>query len=157
MTDPTSQFLPASVRAAVQREAARSGLDRAFADDLLALTFRRLRSAGLVFAGLQLLAWSFSAVGGFESFIALAPHRTAAIAFSLLFAAAPYIPPLEPRAHTLSVALTLGTGLTTTLFTIARHVVRLTAEVPKPNGERLREYRDSNLDSLKLELFSDYV
>jgi len=42
----------------------------------------------------------------------------------------------------------------TTLFTIARHIVRLTAEVPKPNGERLREYRDSNLESLKLELFS---
>jgi hypothetical protein len=47
-----------------------------------------------------------------------------------------------------------GTAFPTTLFTIARHVVRLTAEVPKPNGERLREYRDSNLDSLKLELFS---
>jgi Peptidase S46 len=42
----------------------------------------------------------------------------------------------------------------TTLFTIARHIVRLTAEMQKPNGERLREYRDSNLDSLKLELFS---
>jgi len=42
----------------------------------------------------------------------------------------------------------------TTLFTIARHIVRLTVELPKPNGERQREYRDSNLDSLKLELFS---
>jgi len=53
-----------------------------------------------------------------------------------------------------------GSGATNTfafptqLFTIARHIVRLTAELPKPNGERLREYRDSNLDSLKLELFS---
>lgn len=47
-----------------------------------------------------------------------------------------------------------GTAFPTTLFTIARHVVRLTAEVPKPNGERLREYRDSNLDSLKFELYS---
>jgi hypothetical protein len=47
-----------------------------------------------------------------------------------------------------------GTAFPTTLFTIARHLVRLTSEVGKPNGERLREYRDSNLDSLKLELFS---
>jgi hypothetical protein len=47
-----------------------------------------------------------------------------------------------------------GTAFPTTLFAIARHVVRLTAEVGKPNGERLREYRDSNLESLKFELFS---
>jgi Peptidase S46 len=47
-----------------------------------------------------------------------------------------------------------GTAFPTQLFTIARHVVRLTAEVGKPNGERLREYRDSNLESLKFELFS---
>jgi hypothetical protein len=47
-----------------------------------------------------------------------------------------------------------GTAFPTQLFTIARHIVRLTAEVEKPNGERLREYRDSNLDSLKFELFS---
>jgi Peptidase S46 len=47
-----------------------------------------------------------------------------------------------------------GTAFPSPLFTIARHIVRLTAEVEKPNGERLREYRDSNLESLKLELFS---
>jgi hypothetical protein len=47
-----------------------------------------------------------------------------------------------------------GTAFPTILFTIARHVVRLTAEVGKPNGERLREYRDSNLESLKFELYS---
>src|SRR3954468_13319094 len=47
-----------------------------------------------------------------------------------------------------------GTAFPTTLFAIARHVVRLTAEVGKPNGDRLREYRDSNLESLKFELFS---
>lgn len=39
-------------------------------------------------------------------------------------------------------------------FVMARHLVRLADEVPKPNGDRLREYRDSNLDSLKLQLFS---
>jgi hypothetical protein len=40
------------------------------------------------------------------------------------------------------------------LFTIARHIVRLTVEVEKENGKRLREYRESNLESLKFELFS---
>ncbi|MFO0848190.1 MAG: S46 family peptidase [Gemmataceae bacterium] len=40
------------------------------------------------------------------------------------------------------------------LFTAARHLVRLADELPKPNPDRLREYRDSNLDSLKLQLFS---
>jgi hypothetical protein len=40
------------------------------------------------------------------------------------------------------------------LFTIARGLVRLTAEEAKPNAERLREYRQSNLDSLRHQLFS---
>lgn len=40
------------------------------------------------------------------------------------------------------------------LFRIARHLVRLAAEKAKPNATRLREYRDSNLESLELELFS---
>lgn len=47
-----------------------------------------------------------------------------------------------------------GHAFPSTLFTIARHIVRLTAEVSKPNGERIRDYRDSNLESLKFELFS---
>jgi Peptidase S46 len=37
---------------------------------------------------------------------------------------------------------------------IARILVRAAAERPKPNGERLREYRDSALPSLEQELFS---
>ncbi len=40
------------------------------------------------------------------------------------------------------------------LFRIARHLVRLAAERPKPNAERLREYRDSALESLEFQLFS---
>ena len=47
-----------------------------------------------------------------------------------------------------------GDGFTSEPFTVARHLVRLAAELPKPNGERLREYRDSALPSLKLTLFS---
>jgi hypothetical protein len=40
------------------------------------------------------------------------------------------------------------------LFQIARQLVRLAAEKPRPNAERLREYRDSNLESLEFQLFS---
>ncbi len=40
------------------------------------------------------------------------------------------------------------------LYSIARHLVRLAAEKPKDNSERLREYRQSNLESLELRLFS---
>jgi hypothetical protein len=41
------------------------------------------------------------------------------------------------------------------LFKIARDLVRLAQEKAKPNSERLKEYRDSGLTSLELELFSD--
>src|SRR5262249_31337482 len=48
-----------------------------------------------------------------------------------------------------------GIGFDSHLFTIARQLVRLAAESAKPNPERLREYRDTALDSLKLSLFSE--
>lgn len=41
------------------------------------------------------------------------------------------------------------------LFDIAIKLVRLAEESQKPNGERLREYSDAGLNSLKLQLFSD--
>jgi hypothetical protein len=41
------------------------------------------------------------------------------------------------------------------LFQVARTLVRLAEEKGKPNPDRLREYRDSALDSLKLQLFSE--
>lgn len=47
-----------------------------------------------------------------------------------------------------------GDAFFSEVFTIARHLVRLSAELPKPSTERLREYRDSNLDSLTFQLFS---
>jgi hypothetical protein len=42
----------------------------------------------------------------------------------------------------------------TELFGIARTLVRAADERPKPNGERLREFADSNKQSLELQLFS---
>jgi len=41
------------------------------------------------------------------------------------------------------------------LFDIAIKLVRMATELPKPNSERLREYSDAGLESMKLRLFSD--
>jgi Peptidase S46 len=41
------------------------------------------------------------------------------------------------------------------LFELARTLVRLADESAKPNGERLREYRESNLPSLEQDLYSE--
>ena len=41
------------------------------------------------------------------------------------------------------------------LSDIARTITRAVEEKAKPNGERLREFRDSNLESLELQLFSE--
>jgi hypothetical protein len=40
------------------------------------------------------------------------------------------------------------------LFPIARHCVRMAEELPKKSADRLREYRDSNLESLEFQLYS---
>jgi hypothetical protein len=45
-------------------------------------------------------------------------------------------------------------GIRSDLFNIAKTLVRLADEFPKPNADRLREFRDSELDSLYLELYS---
>jgi hypothetical protein len=50
--------------------------------------------------------------------------------------------------------LETGHAFYSPLFSIARHAVRMGDELPKKSPERLREYRDSNLDSLKFSLFS---
>jgi hypothetical protein len=46
-------------------------------------------------------------------------------------------------------------GFRSSLYADALTIVRLTTEVQKPNAERLREYRESNLESLKQSLFSE--
>jgi hypothetical protein len=50
--------------------------------------------------------------------------------------------------------LETGHAFYSDLFTIARHCVRLNEELRKPSTDRLREYRDSNLNSLKFSLYS---
>jgi hypothetical protein len=48
-----------------------------------------------------------------------------------------------------------GQAFNSELFSIARTLVRLAEETEKPNADRLREYRESNLESLKQQLFSE--
>jgi hypothetical protein len=47
-----------------------------------------------------------------------------------------------------------GDAFDSELFHIARHLVRMATELPKANAERMREYRDSALESLRFQLFS---
>jgi hypothetical protein len=47
-----------------------------------------------------------------------------------------------------------GDAFDSELFHIARHLLRLAVERPRPNADRLREYRDSALESLEFQLFS---
>jgi len=48
-----------------------------------------------------------------------------------------------------------GLGFNSVLFQKAKTLLRLGDESAKPNGERLREYRESNLPSLKQDLYSE--
>jgi Peptidase S46 len=48
-----------------------------------------------------------------------------------------------------------GRAFNSDLFTIARRLLRLSEESNKPNSERLREYGEAGLDSLKQQLFSE--
>lgn len=59
--------------------------------------------------------------------------------------------PLQPE-HQL---LELGTAFRSDLFAKARSLVRMSEETRKPNAERLREYSEAALESLKQNLFSE--
>jgi hypothetical protein len=48
-----------------------------------------------------------------------------------------------------------GAAFNSTLFSIARDLVRVADEAAKPNAERLPEYSESSLESLKQQLFSE--
>jgi hypothetical protein len=48
-----------------------------------------------------------------------------------------------------------GAGFNSHSFSIARTLLRGAEELHKPNGERLREFADARLQSLKFQLFSD--
>jgi hypothetical protein len=48
-----------------------------------------------------------------------------------------------------------GVAFNSSLFGRARELLRLAEESQKPNAERLREFRESNIESLKQELYSE--
>ncbi|HEV3117671.1 MAG TPA: S46 family peptidase [Gemmataceae bacterium] len=48
-----------------------------------------------------------------------------------------------------------ASGFLSTYFAIARTLVRAAEERPKPSGDRLREFRESNRESLEQQLFSE--
>jgi hypothetical protein len=48
-----------------------------------------------------------------------------------------------------------GQAFNSHLYGIAKTLLRASEELPKPSGERLREFGDARLDSLKFQLFSD--
>ncbi|HEY2894825.1 MAG TPA: S46 family peptidase [Pirellulales bacterium] len=48
-----------------------------------------------------------------------------------------------------------GAAFNSDLYAIARMLVRLSEETTKPNADRLREYAEAGLDSLKQQLFSE--
>ncbi|HEX5470490.1 MAG TPA: S46 family peptidase [Lacipirellulaceae bacterium] len=50
--------------------------------------------------------------------------------------------------------LEVGTAFNSKLFSMARELVRMAEEDKKPNADRLREYRQSNRESLEQQLFS---
>ena len=64
----------------------------------------------------------------------------------------------EKKRAEISTDLTVwenGAAFNSHLFGIARTLVRAADELPKPAGDRLREFGDARLDSLKFQLFSD--
>ena len=49
----------------------------------------------------------------------------------------------------------VGFAFNSHLFQLARKIIRMDDESKKPNADRLREYRESNLDSMKQEIYSE--
>jgi DNA-directed RNA polymerase subunit F len=56
--------------------------------------------------------------------------------------------------HLKKMLLEDNSAMDSKLFDIAREVLRFAQETAKPNADRLREFRESNLESLKQELYS---
>jgi hypothetical protein len=57
--------------------------------------------------------------------------------------------------HDENYLLEVGAAFNSHYFSMARTLVRLAEESAKPNAERLREYSEANLESLKQQLFSE--
>ncbi len=106
---PASE-LPASVRSIVQGHGPLLVPGADFERDVRALMFGRLRIAGVAHASVHALALVLLVVMDPANLLRYSLDRALAMAFSLSFAVASYVPRLERYAFGLSVALTLGTA-----------------------------------------------
>lgn len=86
-----------------------------------------------------------------EGFRAKAEWKDADAAFDRIAAAEKETTAIGLRGSLLGE----GTAFGTSLFGIARSILRAGDERPKPNSERLEEFQDSALPSLELDLFAD--
>lgn len=122
-------------------------------DDLFGVqNSRKARDGGL--AGLMdphFMAGKQHAEAAFRAAVAGRPEeREVTAAFDQIAAAQQAIAAVALRYRLLEA----GHGFDAESFRIARTLLRAAEERPKPNGERLPEFRDSNRESLELELFS---
>jgi hypothetical protein len=122
-------------------------------DDLFGVqNSRKARDGGL--AGLMdphFMAAKQHAEAAFKAAVAGRPEeREVTAAFEQIAAAQQAIAAVALRYRLLEA----GHGFDAESFRIARTLLRAAEERPKPNGERLPEFRDSNRESLELELFS---
>ncbi len=122
-------------------------------DDLFGVqNSRKARDGGL--AGLmdpRFLAAKQQAETAFKAAVAGRPEeREVAAAFEQIAAAQQAIAAVALRYRLLEA----GHAFDAECFRLARTLLRAGEERPKPNGERLPEFRDSNRESLELELFS---
>lgn len=122
-------------------------------DDLFGVqNSRKARDGGL--AGLldpALMSAKARAEEAFKAAAAARPEfRGVAGAYAEIAAAQQAIGAVALRYRLLEA----GHGFHSELFGVARALLRAGEERPKPNGERLPEFRDSNRESFELQLFS---
>jgi hypothetical protein len=134
---------------------ARSSENARRAKDLLfgVQNSRKAREGGL--AGLldpQIMALKQADETRLRQRVAANPDLKEALAAWETIAAAQKVIREKALLHRL---LESGHGFSCTLFSIARTLLRSAEEKSKPNGDRLREFRDSGKESLELELFSE--
>ncbi len=86
-----------------------------------------------------------------QEFIAKSGDAAVAKAFETISAAE------KIRAELIQQVTVLenGSGFNSASFGIARTLARAAEELPKPSGERLREFAEARIPSLKFQLFSD--
>ncbi|MEI6240622.1 MAG: S46 family peptidase [Planctomycetia bacterium] len=120
--------------------------------DLFGVQNGRKNREGLLAALLDppLLARKRAAEARLRTLVAGRPNATSPSPFERIERAEDDLARVTLRHNFLEGAV----GFNTQYFTNARMLVRAADEAAKPSGERLREYRDSNRESLELQLFS---